>query len=926
MKISDLRTEYRHNPIGLDIQCPRFSWILESEEQDVVQQAYHITVQTEKETVWDSGRTEGDTSVLVPYEGKSLMACTRYRLTVRVWDNKGKTDIREAWFETGLLSGKAFQAEWITHDFPKEEKACPIFFKEFSLPVGHQKEIAYVRIYATALGMYEIRLNGRKVGDTFFAPGWTNYKQRLQYQTYETDIPLEKENRLEITVGNGWYKGILGFACTPCHYGDRVAVLAELHLVYRDGTRDILRTDESWSVKTGYIRSSEIYMGETIDSLWECRTGTDGDNKNEETRLAVPGDYGKERILAQESEPVRITHRLPAQKLIVTTQGERVIDFGQNITGLVEMRIIGKKGQKVTVRHAETLDKNGNFYPDTLRQAVSHDVYILNGQEQTFLPHFTFHGFRYICVEGAEEEQLVLKNFTACAMHTDLEQTGSFCSSHPLVNQLISNIQWGQWDNFLDIPTDCPQRDERLGWTGDAQVFSGTAMLNCNTALFFTKWLHDLASEQTREHGVPHVIPNILGEQDGAAGWSDAAVIIPWNLYQIYGDRRILEEQYESMKGWVDFITAHTEKDGLWQTGFQYGDWLALDKEESADRTGATDKYLAANVFYAACTAIVVCAAEITGRKDDAKNYRQLHDTIKEAFNREYITATGRLVSETQTACVLSLHFRLAKEEYRERIMQSLVMNIANHKDHLSTGFMGTPYLCHVLSENGQHELAGRIFRKEDYPSWLYPVKMGATTVWERWNSIMPDGSFDESGMNSLNHYAYGSIEEWMYRKLAGINQLEPGFRRILIKPMLMKGITRVKAAFNSPYGKLECAWICENHKITVDICIPVNTHASVFLPEKKEGLELGSGSYHFVYETQTDLTEDKFSMESALGQFMEEPAAVEMFNQLAPGMLDNPMIGFAKDMSISELTAQMPAEGKQLFEAVITMLNKVDE
>lgn len=923
MKITELKTEYRDNPVGLDNPSPRFSWILESEEREVLQQAYRITVKKGEETLWDTGRVEKDSSVLVPYEGQPFSPSVRYTVKVQVWDNKGNTDCREGSFETGLLSGTAFQADWITHDFPGEEKACPVFFKDFPMPEAKRREISAVRIYATALGIYEIRLNGEKVGDTFFAPGWTNYRKRLQYQTYEIKEALQEDNRLEIVVGNGWYKGILGFTCTPDNYGDRTAALAEMHIFYNDGTKDILGTDGSWQVKTGGIRSSEIYMGETFDSRLEYGEAPEEEEKNRPARHAVPAVYPKDQILAQECEPVRITRRLPARKLIITPKGEMVIDFGQNITGLVQVRLQGERGDKVTIRHAETLDKEGNFYPDTLRQAISHDVYILDGKERTFLPHFTFHGFRYICIEGMKKEAVDLKDFTACAMHTDMEQTGNFCCSHPLVNRLVSNIQWGQWDNFLDIPTDCPQRDERLGWTGDAQVFSGTAMLNCNAALFFTKWLHDLASEQSKEHGVPHVIPNILGEQDGAAGWSDAAVIVPWNLYQIYGDKKILEEQFDSMKGWVDFITAHTEENGLWQSGYQYGDWLGLDKEEGADRSGATDKYLAANAYYAASASIVSKAARVLGKEDAAEYYGQLRRTVEAAFRREYITAAGRLVSETQTACVLVLQFGLAGEEHRERILEALVKNIAAHKDHLTTGFMGTPYLCHVLSENGQHELAGRIFRQEDYPSWLYSVKMGATTVWERWNSILPDGSFDESGMNSLNHYAYGSIEEWMYRRLAGINQLEPGFKRIRIRPMPVKGITRAKASLKSAYGMLECAWICENGKFTVDLRIPVNTRAEVFLPDREELLELGSGSYHYVYDTTLNLTADRFSTESTLGQILQEPAAVEMLENLAPGMLDNPMIGFAKNMSIGELSNQMTPEGKALFEAVIDMLNE---
>jgi alpha-L-rhamnosidase len=906
MRLEELRVEYQNNPVGLDVRKPRFSWVIKSDDQNILQTAHRIVVLSGGATVWDTGKVESSSSVLVQYQGTELEACTLYKVNVEVWDNKGDAATIEGSFETGLLKGTNFSADWITHDFPPEETACPVFVKEFSV----EKDIEKVRVYATSLGVYEIKINGEKLGDTFFAPGWTNYKKRLQYQTYTVDKMLKEQNKLEITVGNGWYKGIFGFAMTPNIYGERVAVLAELHITYTDGTTEIIKTDESWKVTTGAIRSSEIYMGETIDSL----------HVDEKLSEVVICSFDKNLIVGQESEPVRITQRIAAKEFIVTPKGEKLIDFGQNMTGFVEVKVKGELGQKIQIKHAEVLDKHGNFYPDTLRQAISHDVYICNGEEQTFLPHFTFHGFRYICIEGLED--IRLESFTACVLHTEMEETGSFKCSNPLVNQLQSNIQWGQRGNFLDIPTDCPQRDERLGWTGDAQVFAGTAAYNRNVALFFTKWLHDLASEQTKEYGVPHVIPNILGQQEGAAAWSDAATIIPWVIYQTYGDVRILEEQYESMKGWVDFITSRCGSNGLWQSGFQYGDWLALDKEESADRTGATDKYLVANAYYAYSTDIVRKTAEILNRKEDAEKYNNLYSSIKKTFNEEYITATGRMVSETQTGCILAIYFDLAEDKYKERILKSLQTNIANHKNHLSTGFVGTPYLCHTLTENNLHDLAGTLFLREDYPSWLFSVKKGATTIWERWNSIMPNGDFDVSGMNSLNHYAYGSIGDWMYRRLAGINQLEPGYKKILVKPQFIKGITFVEASFKSVYGEIKSAWSCKDKLIKVDIEIPANTTAVLYLPEKQEPIEVGSGAYHYEYETETSLEIARFSFDSTLKEIIDEPLAVQLLNQYSPGMLDNPMIQFAYNMTISEMSANMPEEGKGLFKAVIDALN----
>ena len=741
MRLRDVRVEYRENPIGLDVRKPRFSWKLDTEEYNTIQTAYQIYITyydkaDKKEIVaWNSGKVESDQSVLVEYSGGALQAETQYKCVIQVWDNHENCATEEVTFETGLLTIENIVAEWITHDV-SEEIACPVFVKTFSA----KKKVVQARMYATALGLYEITINGQRVGDFYFTPGWTNYHKRLQYQTYDvTKILTTQENHIEITVADGWYKGPFGFTLRPNIYGNRVGALAQLHIAYEDGTEEVVCTDSSWSVTTGQIRYSQIYMGETIDC--NCKV-----NEVFPVKLL---DYTKEHIIAQESEPVRITKRFPAKKLIITPKGEKVLDFGQNLAGFVEVKVGGKKRDTVIISHAETLDKDGNFYPETLRQAKSMDTYICDGNEQVLHPHFTFHGFRYIKVEGLED-----------------------------------------------------------------------------------------------------VVPNILDKQDAAAAWSDAATIIPWTVYQVFGDKRILEEQYDSMKGYIDYITDHCGENGLWQTGFQYGGWLALDKEESADRTGATDKYLVANAYYAYSTKIVYETAKVLGYVEDAKQYKDLYEDIVEKFNEEYITTTGRMVSETQTVCILALYFDLAEEKYRKRITESLKTNLANHKNHLATGFVGTPYLCHTLTENGLHDLAGTIFLKEDYSSWLYAVKKGATTIWERWNSIMPDGSFDESGMNSLNHYAYGSIGDWMYEKLAGIQLVEPGYKVINIEPQFMKGLTEVDATFESVYGTIRSAWSCKDGKITVDITIPPNTVAYIKLPEKDEVLKVGSGIYHYEYET----------------------------------------------------------------------------
>lgn len=913
MELYDFRTEYRKNPIGLSVSEPRFSWKMESEQKNTVQESYQIVVKNEQENrcVWDSGRQMSNQSVCIPYVGEPLTDEQSYHVTVSVTDNYGNIAVTDGKFETGIFDPCRFRSEMITHDFPDDETACPVFFKEFYT----EKKVAKALIYATAQGVYELKINDKKAGEDRMTPGWTSYHKRLQYQIYDVTDLMDTENRIEMTVGNGWYKGILGFTCEPNHYGDRVGAFAELHLFYEDGEKEIIGTDESWSVKTGEIRYSEIYMGETIDTC----------NSEITTGKVSVREFNKSILRAQENEPVRITERIPGKKLIITPKGEKLIDFGQNITGVVEVKIHGEKGQKIVIRHAETLDKDGNFYPVTLRQAKSEDTYTCNGEKQSFLPHFTFHGFRYICVEGIDNPEP--DDFTACVMHSDMEQTGDFICSNKKVNQLQSNIAWGQRDNFLDVPTDCPQRDERLGWMGDAQVFSWTAAFNRNTALFFSKWMRDVSAESSLENGVPHVVPDILG-QYSASAWSDAAVIIPWVVYQIYGDQRILEENWTCMHEWVDYITAHCGENGLWQSGFQYGDWLALDKEEFADRTGATDKYMIANAYYLYVTDLVIKTAEVLGKAEDVKKYGLLYDCTLKAFRQEYYTPNGRIVSETQTGAVISLYFNLAREKDRKKILETLVTNIGNHKNHLVTGFVGTPYLCHALSENGEHELAAALFMKEDFPSWLYAVNKGATTIWERWDSIRPDGTFDESGMNSLNHYAYGSIGDWMYRKAAGLNQLEPGYKRFMVKPMFVKGMEEAEVSFESVYGKIKAGWSCRNGKIRVKVNVPANTTAILYLPEK-EGAEaekeLGSGIYEYEYETQTSLSYERFSMESTFGEILAEPLAVQMFEQMVPGMLDNPMIQFAKQMTLTELLGTAP-EAKPLYAAVVDALNRQEK
>ncbi|MHB0864954.1 family 78 glycoside hydrolase catalytic domain [Paenibacillus sp. SEL3] len=836
-RITEFKVEYRKVPIGLDIDKPRFSWTMTSSKQEVKQQEYRIRVRDQARLVWDSGICQSDVSHLIEYDGSCLEPLKSYQVSLEVSNNYGEKASSLSSFETGLMDYRNMKADWITVN-SKGRDEIPIFRKTFKL----KSEVAKARIYASALGVYELSLNDNKVGDSYFAPGWTCYHHRIQYQTYDVTEMLKetsKDYKLDITVANGWYKGIFGLESSPNNYGDRVASIAYVRVEYADGGIDEFGTDSSWSCFTGQTVTSEMYLGEHIDKTIS------------ETELGKVETYSypKTVLIAQENEQVKITKRFKAIEKIVTPKGETVLDFGQNLTGFISCVLKQPKGTRITIKHAEVLDKEGNFYTENLRAAKPEDVFICSGEEDVFTPKFTFHGFRYIAIEGLIDAW-GMKDFTACALHTDMEETGTFTCSNTKVNRLQQNIEWGQRSNFLDIPTDCPQRDERLGWTGDAQVFARTAAFNFNTALFFTKWLKDLAVEQTRKSGVPYVVPNILGEADAATGWGDAATIIPWTMYLVYGDKRILEHQYESMKNWVEYIHSKAQGPELWQQGFHFGDWVALDKEEGSDRVGATDVYFIASAFYAYSTSLLMETAKVLNKEEDATKYRQLYQRIIADFRDEYITKKGRLVSETQTGCILTLNFDLAEEKDRPRILKALVENLNRHDNHLVTGFLGTPYLCQTLTENGYHQLAGEVFLKEDYPSWLYTVNMGATTMWERWNSINPDRNFDESGMNSFNHYAYGAIGDWMYQKLAGIRLIEPAYKRFMIKPEPIHGITWVDASFTSVYGIIRSKWRFEKNIFSLDIEVPVNTEAEIWLIHSEKPVLVGSGSYHFEFVT----------------------------------------------------------------------------
>jgi len=878
--VKNLRCENLTNPLGIDLTQPRLSWQLVSDKRNTIQAAYEIKVSSNSNLanniVWSTRKIVSDQSVYVPYIGATLESAKKYYWQVRVWDNTGKASAwsKPAFWQMGLLQPSDWKAKWIESTDPADSINAPalLFRKQFNT----SKKIQSATIFITSHGMYEAMINGNRVGNSYLTPGWTSYNKRLQYQTYDVTSSLKQDgNAIGVTLGSGWYRTPLAWDNNRNLYGTKVALLLQLEINYTDGSKETIVSDESWKSSDGPIRKSEIYGGETYDANFEKGNWANTEYDDKSWKAVAVKDYDKNILIATYNQPVKKHEVFKPVKIITTPKGEHVIDFGQNLVGWSQVKINGKAGDKITISHAEVLDKKGNFYTDNLRAAKAQNIFILKGNgEEFFEPHFTFQGFRYIKIEGYTGE-LKPENFSAVSLYSDMEPTGTFECSNPLLNQLQHNIQWGQRGNFLDVPTDCPQRDERLGWTGDAQAFSRTATFNMQVHNFFAKWLKDVAADQEPDGKVPFVIPNVLGPNaGGSAGWADVATIIPWNIYLAYGDKKVLDDQYQSMKAWIGFMQKNST-DFLWNKGFHFGDWLFYRPDDDNDgRSAVTDKYLIAQCFFAHSTQLLINAAKVLGKSDDVTTYTTLLQQLKDAFLKEYVTPNGRLVSSTQTAYVLALNFDMLPENLRAQAAKRLVDNIRNYNDHLTTGFLGTPYLCHVLTRFGYDSVAYKLLLQQTYPSWLYPVKMGATTIWERWDGEKPDSTFQTPGMNSFNHYAYGAIGDWMYRVISGVDTYNEGagYKQIMIKPHPGGDLTYANADYETIYGKVSCHWKKENGHLIMDVEIPANTMAKIYIPSPdsapimesgkavstvkevkpigKEGdyflVEAGSGSYHF--------------------------------------------------------------------------------
>ena len=913
MKLTHLRTNHVCTPLGLSMTQPVFSWTA-TDTSDKTQAAAQITVSAQGQLLYDSGRRE-DISSLGFQAPIQLLPRTRYEWTVTVWGDSGDSAAAASWFETAKQD-EPWQAKWIaaetgTPGFPDKERQ-PLLAKDFTLP----GEAASARAYVCGLGIYELEVNGKKAGDEYLLPGYHCYDFALEYQTFDlTGLLSAGENTIGLALGPGWYKGDMIFDRYHDLYGDTMQAICEVHITLKDGTQVVMGTDSTWKSYPSPVIFSNIYDGEHYNASlqvqgWSapgCRAEASPVVECQEDTPLV-ARRGPKIVKKQEFAPVEV---------ITTPKDEIVLDFGQNMTGWVEFNVSAPAGHTVKLSYGEVMQQ-GCFYRDNLRTAKAEYIYISNGRSRRVRPHFTFYGFPFVKVEGVEN--LCPGDFTACHIRSDIEPIGHIETDNPLVNQLFHNAMWGQFDNFLDLPTDCPQRDERLGWTGDAAIISATACKNIYMPAFFHHFMENVAAEQKHHKGaVPFYVPapkkakpgstgfdvdpadfmslpegddkalaaalekypelkaaveahpegeradfltKVIGENfsfersnhKGCAIWSDVATMMPWAVYENYGDLHQLRAEYPVMKAWVERIRLDDEQDGgrgLWLRGNQLGDWLALDKPDPKDAEnpfGATDLQYTASCFYFYSAQLTAKAAKALGYGEDAADYTALSEKIKAAVVEEYFHADGSFKIEgTQTACVLSLFFGIYPQGGKEKVLDQLKARLEAKNWHLDTGFCGTPFLCRVLSDNGANDVAYTLFLQKDYPSWLNEVKLGATTVWERWNSLLPDGSISGTGMNSLNHYAYGSIADWMYRNMVGFNPCEeaPGYKRAVIRPMPDPRIRSVDMSMDTASGLYQVGWRYDGEALAYIVTVPFDCTADLILPDGRTE-KLSAGSYRF--------------------------------------------------------------------------------
>jgi len=842
-----VRFDY-HGPdrpvLGLGSATPRLSWQIATAEPGFRQGAYQVEVlrgdaQPEVVTV------ESSDQVLVPWPGSALTSRESVTVRVRVRAQAaGGADGWTAWSapataEAGLLSPDDWTARFVSpRSIGHIGHPAPILTGEVTLP----SDVARARLYTTTHGIYVASVNGARVGDHELAPGWTSYANRLRYQTFDvTDLVHPGGNTLDVLLGNGWYRGRLGFQGRRAHYGTRLALLAQLEVTTADGSVHVLATDGSWTARESGVLTDDLYDGQRTDL--RRVTGAEASAARDAVDVL---DEDLRRLVAPDGPPVRVTDVVPATSVFASPSGATLVDFGQNVVGWVRLRVRGHEaGHEVTVRHAEVLE-HGELGVRPLRTAKATDSYLLSGTADEVLePSLTFHGFRYAEIVGVDD--LRAEDVEAVVVGSDLRRTGWFDSSHELLNQLHANVVWGMRGNFVDVPTDCPQRDERLGWTGDIQVFSPTASFLFDSAGFLASWLADLAAEQGKDGTVPFVVPNVLRIPDppAAAAWGDAATVVPWVVYQRTGDAGLLARQLPSMCAWVDRVADLAGADRLWSGGFQFGDWLDPTAPPDDPADAQVDPDVVATAHLARSAQIVADAAATLGDAQTARRYATLAQSVREAFAREYVTPNGLVLSDSPTGYAMALEWDLLPDfDQRAVAGHRLADLVRSAAFRISTGFLGTPLMTDALMSSGHAEVAYRLLLETGCPSWLYPVTMGATTVWERWDSMLPDGSINSGEMTSFNHYALGAVADWLHRTVAGLAPAGPGYRDIVVRPIPGGGLTRASARHLTPYGEAAVSWERAQGRLQLSVDVPVGVGATVYVPGVAEPVRVEHGHH----------------------------------------------------------------------------------
>lgn len=919
IEVVELKCEYLENPIGIDVLSPRLSWKIKTTSDHIINQeqvAYQILVASSPEILsedeadlWNSGKVISDSNKQIAYQGAKLNSEQKCYWKVKIWNSESNyTNWSEsAKWSMGLLDGSDWSAEWIGDkpDLAQKEYAeylsdygsknvvpknilpvppsSPMLRKRFKV----KKEVSDAMLYVSALGYYEIGLNGNKIGDHVLSPEWTNYNKRVQYQTYDVTQNLENgENALFAILGDGWYLGMLG--PTKWHadyprrgvYGNDRRLIAQLVVNYKDGTKEVVNTDDSWKINSdGYIISADNFLGQKIDARkipfgWRNIEFDDASWTN----AYVDNDLQK-NLEAQKNEPIRVYKEFKPVE-ITEIEGNFIVDFGQNLTGWTKLEIQGKKGTSLKIRHGEMLNEDGSLYTANLAAAIQEDDYILSGKQDVFEPSFTYHGFRFIEVSGLDQA-LNKKMISALAVASDPEITGVFECSNPKLNQLWHNIVWTQRNNMTSVPTDCPQRDERMGWMGDAQVFCQTSMFNMDMAAFYTKWIKDIRDAQSERGTFPDIAPHANKPDirfSNAPAWADAGVIIPWRMYQTYGDKEILIGHYDAMKRYLENITRQNP-DHLWlnDVGNNYGDWLnanTIVAEGYSNLRGEVPKDVFATAFYANSVKIFAKIAVVLNKKEDAKTYQVLYENIHRKFNEEFVDENVRIKGNTQSAYALALNFDLLTKEKQTLAFEHLIECIEEYDYRISTGFVTTIMLMKELVRRGRVDIAYNLIESERFPSWIYSIDQGATTIWERWDGYVTGRGFQSPSMNSFNHYSIGAVGEWMYKIILGINPSDehPGFKHFTIKPQPGGSLTWAKGSYKSINGLISSEWRKDKGQLKLNVEIPVNTSATIILPVDRNAMikfnsnslpnEMINRNHNVANETAIELGSGKYSFD----------------------------------------------------------------